>query len=93
MTHSRRVDVLNVSLDDGIMNFAQTIDVHIRDITTCDPFDQFGFNTGYTYTSKCSDGVILLKSRDVINLLNSIDTTMTNVTIYSERWYTSAEHF
>ena len=80
VTHSIRVDVSNVSLDDGIMNFTQTIDVHISDITTCDPFDLFGLNTGYTST--CSSDIVVLESRDVIYLLDTFNTTVTDVTIY-----------
>ena len=84
VTHSIRVKVSNVSLENGIMNFTQTIDVHITDITTCDPFDLFGLNNGYTST--CSSDIVVLESRDVIILLNSFNTTITNVTIhYAEK--------
>ena len=83
VTHSIIVDVSNVSLDDGIMNFTQTIDVHISDITTCDPFDPFGIDLNETaYTSTAFSDVVVLESRDVIYLLNSINTTIENVTIH-----------
>ena len=80
VTQSRRVDVSNVTLVGGIMNIPQTIDVHITDITTCDPVDPFGVNTGCSST--CSSTFALLKSRDVIYLLNTFNTTITNATIH-----------
>ena len=80
VTHSRKVNVSNVSLENGIMNFTQTVEVHISDITTCDSFDQLDVNTGYTST--CISHGVVLGSRDVVSLLNILNATITNVTIH-----------
>ena len=77
VTQSRRVDVSNVTLVGGIMNFTQTIDVHIRDIISCDIFDPY---TGCTRTSN-DIFYVILGNRNVINLLNTFNTTIKNVTI------------
>ena len=77
VTHSRRVDVSNVTLENGIINLSQTIDVHVSDITTCDPFDQSDVNTEYSTTC-----IVVLESRDVLKLQNTFNTTIINVTIH-----------
>ena len=62
---------------------------------TCAPFDQFSVKTAYTTSSTCitdtntvytpytciGDGLVL-ESRDVIILLNTLNTTIRNVTIH-----------
>ena len=76
--NSRRVDVSNVFLENGIIYLSQTVDVHVSDITTCDPFDH---DVDLNETA-CSSDVVVLESRDVINLLNTFNTTVENVTIH-----------
>ena len=101
VAQSKRVDISNVSFENGSINFTQTIDIHISDMIAtctciCAPFDPFSVKTAYTTSTTCisdtnttynssstciGDGLVL-KSRDVIILLNTLNTTIARVTIH-----------